>query len=142
MESIIIKEYPSMPKEAWTIRDEVFVKEQGFEEEFDEIDGWATHLILFIEGEPIATCRYFFSENRGGYLLGRIAVIKKNPGKKIGADMHKEAAARLKALGAKEIYLHAQTQARGFYEKQGYLSLEEYDDEEGVPHVWMKRQLL
>ena len=52
--------------------------------------------------------------------------------------MLKEAAARLKALGAKEIYLHAQTRARAFYEKQGYLSLEEYDDEEGVPHVWMK----
>jgi predicted GNAT family N-acyltransferase len=142
MESIIIKEYPSMPKEAWAIRDQVFVKEQGFEEEFDEIDGWATHLVLFIESEPIATCRYFFSESKGGYLLGRIAVIKKYRGKKIGAYMLKEAAARLKALGAKEIYLHAQTQARGFYEKQGYVSLEEYDDEEGVPHVWMKRQLL
>ena len=42
-----IKIYNQLPDEAKEIRLEVFVKEQGFEEEFDDIDETAAHIVLF-----------------------------------------------------------------------------------------------
>ena len=50
--------YHSLPEEARKIREEVFVREQGFQEEFDEIDGYAVHLVLFCDGTPAAVCRF------------------------------------------------------------------------------------
>lgn len=41
------KIYNQLPDEAKEIRLEVFVKEQGFEEEFDDIDETAAHIVLF-----------------------------------------------------------------------------------------------
>ena len=41
------KIYNQLPDEAKEIRLEVFVKEQGFEEEFDDIDKTAAHIVLF-----------------------------------------------------------------------------------------------
>ena len=35
---MIIKMYEEIPQEAKTIREAVFMKEQGFKDEFDEID--------------------------------------------------------------------------------------------------------
>ena len=50
--------YDSLPDEAVEIRENVFVKEQGFEKEFDEIDEKAIHLVMFGEHshKPAATC--------------------------------------------------------------------------------------
>lgn len=45
------KIYNQLPDEAKEIRLEVFVKEQGFEEEFDDIDETAAHIVLF-DGSP------------------------------------------------------------------------------------------
>ena len=42
-----VKIYNNLPDEAKEIRLEVFVKEQGFEEEFDDIDETAAHIVLF-----------------------------------------------------------------------------------------------
>ena len=41
------------------IRIDVFMKEQGFEDEFDEIDETAKFVLLSIDGKPAGTCRYF-----------------------------------------------------------------------------------
>ena len=53
--------YDSLPDEAVEIRENVFVKEQGFEKEFDEIDEKAIHLVMFDEHlqKPVATCRVY-----------------------------------------------------------------------------------
>ena len=67
--------YDTLPDEAFQIRREVFVEEQGFRDEFDEDDKRAVHLVVFEEGRPIGTCRFFKkSEDGAGYLIGRIAV--------------------------------------------------------------------
>ena len=39
--------YPALPTEAASIRKEVFMEEQGFVEEFDEIDHQARHIVVF-----------------------------------------------------------------------------------------------
>lgn len=53
------KTYTTLPQEAKDIRIEVFVKEQGFENEFDEIDTISHHIVAFDERKPIGTCRFF-----------------------------------------------------------------------------------
>ena len=49
---IEIRTYDTLPEEAVRIRREVFMEEQGFAEEFDELDGRAKHLVLYAKGEP------------------------------------------------------------------------------------------
>lgn len=40
-----------------------------------------------------------------------------------------------------ELVLHAQCRASGFYEKSGFEKLGDADDDEGCPHIWMKKHL-
>lgn len=46
---MFIKIYDEIPEEAKTIREAVFIKEQGFKDEFDEIDDVAKHVLLLKE---------------------------------------------------------------------------------------------
>ena len=48
-----IRYYDNLPEEAKTIRRAVFMEEQGFQEEFDEIDGQAGHLVMFDGALPV-----------------------------------------------------------------------------------------
>ena len=84
---MFIKIYDEIPEEAKTIREAVFIKEQGFKDEFDEIDDVAKHVLLFEGDIPVGTCRFFFSEERNCYVIGRIAVRKEFRGKRYGEKM-------------------------------------------------------
>lgn len=68
------KTYTNLPQEAKEIRIEVFMKEQGFENEFDDIDDISHHIVVFDNQKPIGTCR-FFKEN-DHYTIGRVAVLR------------------------------------------------------------------
>ena len=46
-----------------------------------------------------------------------------------------------KEKGAEEMMLHAQCQAKGFYEKAGYRAYGEIEDDQGCPHIWMRKYL-
>ena len=85
-----IKKYDSLPEDARKIRIEVFVEEQGFEEEFDSTDKIAKHFVLYVEGRAVATCR-IFSEGVGRFHLGRVAVLKSERGKGFGKALMLEA---------------------------------------------------
>ena len=58
------------------IRIDVFMKEQGFADEFDEIDDIAKFVLLSIDGKAAGTCRYFPSADEGDARIGRMAVRK------------------------------------------------------------------
>lgn len=60
-----IKVYDKLPQAAKKIRQEVFGQEQGFKKEFDEIDPIAKHIILLEDDDPVATCRFYYSKERG-----------------------------------------------------------------------------
>ena len=81
-----IKANEKLPKEAKDIRQEVFVDEQGFKNEFDNIDNTAIHLVCYDKEKPIGTARIFYDEELKGYHFGRIAVIKSYRGKGIGRE--------------------------------------------------------
>ena len=75
-----IKIYDTLLEEAVRIRKTVFVEEQGFQDEFDKIDSYARHLVLFDGENPIAVCRFFRNEETGDFTVGRIAVLKEYRG--------------------------------------------------------------
>ncbi len=134
-----IKMYQGLPEEAKKIREEVFVMEQGFREEYDEIDQIATHFVLFENEMPVGTCRVFPGEEEGFLFFGRLAIKKIFRGKGFGRILLERAIAYGKEKNYQGIYLHSQWQAKGFYEKAGFLPYGEKDEEEGCPHIWMKQ---
>ena len=136
---IEFKTYDNLPQEARNIRIEVFVKEQGFEYEFDSFDEQATHILAFDNDKAVATCRYYYQD--GYYLIGRIAVIKEYRGLGLGAILLEFSKNEIAKLGGKEIRIHAQKRVQGFYQKQGYESFGEIDYDEGCEHVWMRKSL-
>ena len=62
-----VKIYDELPLEAKKIREDVFVKEQGFNEEFDIIDKTAKHILISENNIPVATCRIFYSKERNSW---------------------------------------------------------------------------
>ncbi len=131
-----------LPKEAREIREEVFIKEQGFAREYDEIDEIATHIVLFEENFAVGTCRIFSGEAEGVYILGRLAVSKEERGKGIGSRILAAAEAWVEEKGGNCLKLHSQLHAKVFYEKAGYTAVGEVDYEEDCPHIWMKKEFL
>lgn len=136
-----IKIFKGLPEEAKYIRETVFVKEQGFTDEYDEKDATAIHFVMFDEGRAIATCRIFEKEEKGVYMFGRMAVLKELRGKKLGKKMIEAAQKYVSENGGKMIILHAQLHAKGFYEKNGFSAYGEIEPEQGCPHVWVRKEL-
>lgn len=137
-----ISVYEHFPDCAKEIRKAVFMDEQGFQDEFDEIDNAAVHIVLFEEDDaPVATCRVFWNAGMNAYTLGRLAVIKKYRGKNIGSIMVKEAEGYVQKIGGKGIVLHAQCLATGFYKKLGFIEFGSIENDEGCPHIWMKKSI-
>ena len=128
--------------EAAAIRQEVFVEEQGFHNEFDDIDPIAVHLLV-LEGEtPVAVGRTFPDETGKIWHLGRICVRKPWRGCHLGRKVMEGLEAAAKERGAEKLVLSAQMQAKGFYEKLGYCPYgEEYLDE-FCPHIAMEKTIL
>ena len=139
METVIYEKFPDC---AGKIRQKVFVEEQGFQKEFDDIDLTAIHIVRFDEDKiPVATCRVFWDTEMNAYILGRLAVVKEYRGKNIGSDIVKEAEKYVKENSGKCIALHAQCRAAAFYQKLGFTEFGDTEDIEGCLHVWMKKSL-
>lgn len=109
------------------------MKEQGFENEFDDIDTISHHIVVFDEGKPIGTCRFFKENNH--YTIGRVAVLKEYRNQHIGNLLLESAENEIKKLHGDLIVVHAQVRVSPFYEKQGYIQFGQIDDDEGVPHM-------
>jgi len=117
------------------------MKEQGFEDEFDEIDEIAKFVLLYIDGKPAGTCRYFPSNEEGDAHIGRMAVRKLYRGQHLGTKIMMAAENGIRRDGFKTCSLSAQVQAKPFYESLGYKAEgEEYLDE-GCPHILMQKVL-
>lgn len=137
-----ISVYDSFPDYAKEIRKTVFIDEQGFRDEFDETDKKAAHFVMFDEDEtPVATCRAFWNEEMNAYALGRFAVVRKYRGKNLGSALMNAVETYVKENGGKDIVLHAQCQAAGFYKKSGFTEFGNIEEEQGCPHIWMKKSV-
>lgn len=113
---MIVQVLDHITDEIKQIRIDVFMKEQGFEDEFDEIDETAKFVLLSIDGKPAGTCRYFPSDVAGDAHIGRMAVRKLYRGQHLGTKIMMAAENGIRRDGFKTCSLSAQVQAKPFYE--------------------------
>ena len=125
-----------LPEEARLLRTLIFIEEQGFVREFDDLDDAAVHIVAFDGDKPIGTCRYY-PRSDGSYAIGRIAVAREYRGKGVGSALVLEAERRVTLLGAKTTVVSAQLRAAGFYRSLGYTEQGSPYPEEHVPHILM-----
>lgn len=132
-------DWPAARAAATRIRFAVFVEEQHVPAalELDEWDARCEHaLARNAEGKAIGTGRL----SPDGH-IGRMAVVPDWRGRGVGAAILAALVARARAHGMAEIALNAQTQARGFYARQGFAERGPEFIEAGIPHVAMVRRL-
>jgi len=121
------------------VRTKVFIDEQGFENEFDDIDFACTHLLFFVDGSPAGCLRYF--KEGGEYHIGRVAVLPEFRDRHIGSLMMEKAEDEIRREGGKSIFVSAQCRVREFYEKSGYKALGDVYYDEFCPHIKMEKIL-
>ncbi len=140
---MLIKVYKNrLPEDALYIRTEVFVREQGFQDEFDLIDESCIHIIGYEDDAPIAVCRCFYEHDPKVWHIGRVAVMKEYRGRGIGTLIMQEAENAILQSGGIAAELSSQCRAKHFYETLGYAETgDEYLDE-GCPHILMKKDLI
>ncbi len=128
-------------EDCFKIREEVFVVEQHFEDEFDDIDNYCTFITVYDGDTCIGCARIFTEDNPDVGIFGRLALLKEYRGKHLGSEIVKYAEGLFKEMGVKEIRLHAQLTKLGFYERLGYEAYGPIEKEEYMEHQWMRKEL-
>lgn len=129
-------------EDARAVRRKVFVEEQGYSliGEFDEQDKDALHIIGYEDGRPVCTAR-MFTEAPGIYHIGRVAVLSSCRGCGYGLVLMRQVEKKVRQLKGHKLFLNAQQDKAGFYQRAGFnLTGVELLDE-GQPHVEMVRLL-
>lgn len=125
--------------EVMSVREDVFIREQGFSTDEDEIDNHCTHVLFYDDGKPFATGRVFIEESN--YVIGRVCVLENYRGKGYGVEIIKQLENKAKEMGATSTHLGAQCRAKEFYEKLGYVEYGEVYFDEYCPHIHMKHEI-
>lgn len=126
---------------AFAIRREVFVKEQNVsaKEEYDKYESESHHFLAFYQNIPCGTARWRITEK--GIKLERFAVLAPYRGKKVGRAIVEKVLQDIfthEQFAEKAVYLHAQVQVVGFYEKFGFVKFGEMFQECNIWHYAMK----
>ncbi|HXF92554.1 MAG TPA: GNAT family N-acetyltransferase [Nitrospiraceae bacterium] len=114
------------------IRELVFVREQGVPEEleWDGLDPACLHILARNDsGIAIGTARL---QPEGK--IGRMAVLKEWRGRGVGRAMLRALLKVASERGLTKVELAAQTQAIGFYEREGFRAIGEVFLDAGIPH--------
>ncbi len=114
------------------VREAVFVEEQGvpLEMEWDDDDIMAYHLIaLDRQQQPVGTARLL-----GTGQIGRMAVLPQWRGHGVGSALLARLLKRAETTGQHKLFLHAQTEAEGFYAKAGFTPVGKVFLEADIPH--------
>jgi len=129
-------------KAALAVRLEVFVQEQQVppEEELDEYDKTARHLVAKEEGRIVATARVYLPSPAEAR-IGRMAVLKPYRRRGIGRRMLALLCEEAKRQVAAKATLHAQWYARAFYSKYGFTETGEPFMEANIKHIGMEKAL-
>jgi predicted GNAT family N-acyltransferase len=130
-------------EDAFAVRREVFVTEQGVDEEleYDEHDETATHFVAYDGDEPIGAARLREYEADVGK-VERVAVLESRREEGVGRALLQVLEERADALGFTTLKLHSQTRAAAFYRSLGYDRRGDEFEEAGIPHVEMRKSLV
>lgn len=141
--SVKLGGWDALGTDAARIRTQVFVEEQRIpmEMEWDEADATALHAVAYNRlGQPLATGRLLQAEPGVGK-VGRMAVHRVLRGSHLGRDLLQALMAQAAQRGDREVVLHAQRSAEGFYARQGFAVRGEPFNEVDIPHIEMARSL-
>ena len=120
------------------LRVSVFVVEQNCPyPELDDRDQDALHVWFEDEGGIQAYLRILDRDVVSEHVtIGRVIAVKRRYG--IGSHILSEGIRIAKeAFGAEQVYVEAQTYAKGMYEKLGFRQISEEFLEDGIPHLKM-----
>jgi predicted GNAT family N-acyltransferase len=120
------------------VRETVFIVEQAVppHEEWDEYDADAIHALAVLPNrDAVGTARLRPDGN-----IGRMAVLAAYRGAGLGARMLTALLHEADRLGIRDLWLHAQTHAIGFYRRFGFSETGDVFDEAGIAHQKMTRR--
>jgi predicted GNAT family N-acyltransferase len=137
--SIRIAAWPEARADAMSVREAVFVVEQGVppEIELDEWDPQCDHaLALEPGGRAVGTGRLLPDGH-----IGRMAVLRDWRGRGVGGAILAALVERAAARGMTRLVLNAQTHAAPFYARYGFVAFGDEFMEADISHVAMARDL-
>lgn len=139
---IVVEYFNDVTDDTRYIRETVFVIEQGFSEEFDEIDKKSIHFLVKVNNKRAATARIFKSDNSDTkWTVGRFAVLKEYRGTGLGSFLMKKVEEKIKEQGGNVAELSAQKQAEKFYLSLGYIPMGDIYYDQHAPHIHMEKEL-
>ncbi len=130
--------------EAFRIRKEVFVEEQGVfsESDRDEQDDRSVHLVARVNDELVGTVRMYPDEHEHGHWLGgRLAVRKAFRSARVGELLVQEAVKQVKRRGCVRFTAYIQEKNVPFFRKLGWKALGFPVIHCGRPHQRMEADL-
>lgn len=136
-------DWASLGADAAKVRTAVFVQEQGIpmEMEWDEADNTAVHAVAYNGlGQGIATGRLVRQADGVGK-IGRLAVHRTLRSSHFGQGILNALMDVARERGDREVMLHAQQSAEGFYRRLGFVPRGEPFEEVGIPHLEMIKVL-
>ena len=143
MHTVALGSWSDLRADAAPVRTEVFVREQGIPaaEEWDEDDHIAVHAVVR-NGllQTVATGR-LLTHTPGVAKIGRMSVKRVLRGSHLGRAVLDALVNAAAQRGNKEVRLHAQVSAQGFYESAGFNCRGEPFDEVGIAHIEMVKSL-
>jgi YbgC/YbaW family acyl-CoA thioester hydrolase len=131
--------WDQLGREAQAIRTAVFVQEQQIpaELEWDAADASCVHAVAYnCFGMALGTGR-LLEHSPGVAKIGRMAVLQAMRGADIGRALLDALVDCARQRGEREVLLHAQMSAAGFYTRAGFTAQGSPFDEAGIAHVEM-----
>jgi predicted GNAT family N-acyltransferase len=136
----------------YALRHEVFVVGQDVpvELERDDLDDGAVHAVALDGGRVIGTGRLVrgridvlnrLEPDESLGTIGRMAVAPDARGSGAGRALLDLLVERARVGGLKQVELHAQLHAQGFYERAGFVPFGDVYLEAGIEHVGMRQDL-
>ena len=116
------------------LRTEVFLEELGCENEFDDIDNSATHVLFYDKNTAIATGRLYTQGE--DFFIGKVCVKKDYRGNKLGRRVVLALEEDARKSGGRLVRAYASGEAKPFCEKLGYTAESEAD---GAQTVMVKK---
>lgn len=137
--TVVVGDWASLEPALRTVREAVFILEQGIpaELEWDADDATSRHALARIDGVPVA-CGRLLPDGH----VGRMAVRAAWRGQGIGRAILDALIDSAQQVGMPLLQLHAQMHATGFYEKAGFAAEGPPFDEVGIEHQRMVRTLV
>ena len=131
--------WATLESQASPLRQSVFVQEQGIDTTlvWDTADADAVHAILTNRlGMAVASGR-LVQQAPGVGRIGRMAVDRVLRGSSLGRAMLDALVSSARSRGDKEVMLHAQRSAEGFYRRLGFVARGAPFEEAGLDHIEM-----